>query len=63
MIYTKSYLKVKMLIKAHEYNYEKIMSWRISLFELENNFIEWTKNINSKKYFEDMVLKIKEITY
>lgn len=61
LIYTKSYEFVKNLIKSDKSNYEKILSWRIWTYEINNNLISKNNNLDSKKYFESMLKKIKSI--
>lgn len=58
LIYTKAYKVVKNLIEKDKENYEKIMAWKIWLFELENNFILPDKNVDTKKYFEFIMNEI-----
>ncbi|MDD3646210.1 MAG: hypothetical protein PHH06_02250 [Candidatus Gracilibacteria bacterium] len=61
LIYTKSYEFVKNLIKSDKSNYEKILSGRIGTYEINNNLISKNNNLDSKKYFESMLKKIKSI--
>ncbi len=59
LIYSNAYKNVTKLLTEDENNYEKIMSGKIGLFELEECLIDSKKNIDSKVYFDIMVEKIK----
>ncbi len=61
LIYSKAYLNVLKLLKEDKKNYEKIMAWKIWLYWLKNNFIKPKNNFDSKKFFNMMVKKIKEL--
>lgn len=61
LIYNNAYKNVLKLIEEDEKNYSKIMAWNIWLFELENNFVKSDKNIDSKKYFDLISEKIKNL--
>ena len=61
LIYNNAYKNVIKLLKENENNYEKIMSWNIWLFELEENLLNSDKNFDELKYFNIMVEEIKKI--
>ncbi len=61
LIYNNAYENVINLIKKDEKNYEKIMAWKISLFELKSGFIDNKINFDSRKYFDIILEEIKKL--
>ncbi len=61
LVYTKSYEIVKKYIKADENNYEKLMAWKIWINEFEKWILKADNNIDSKKYFQIILEKIKSL--
>lgn len=61
LIYMKAYKTVKEYLKSDNYNYEKIMAWKIWVFELENNIVPHDNNFDSLEYFDKMVKKINSL--
>ncbi len=58
LIYTKSLKNVERLILDNDENYEKIMIWKIWIKELD--FCKKNNNIDSKVFFESMLILIKK---
>ena len=60
LVYESGYRNVKKLLRKDTKNYEKIMSWHIGLYELEENVIPTNNNFDTRFYFNKMVWEIKK---
>lgn len=59
--YNEWLIKIKKLIKEDLNNYEKIMAWKVWIYELKNNFVPSENNFDTKDYFKKMTEEIKSL--
>lgn len=60
LVYTKAYNTVKELLEDDPENYDKMMAGRVGVNTLKLWVIEAKNNLDSKSYYEAMVLKLQE---